>query len=83
MAVQASSYYNYENDTASPRKEDTALREDKLLLWEIACEGDDDKKSSVESLMKEMTTDIYHGYYVFLATFFLNFITIGQFNSSR
>mmetsp|Transcript_4393 Transcript_4393/g.9155 ORF Transcript_4393/g.9155 Transcript_4393/m.9155 type:complete len:567 (-) Transcript_4393:78-1778(-) len=82
MAVQASSYYNYENDAASPRKEDTALREDKLLLWEIACEGDDDKKSSVESLMKEMTTDIYHGYYVFLATFFLNFITIGQFNSS-
>eukprot|EP00577_Skeletonema_sp_RCC1716_P029813 CAMPEP_0113432360 /NCGR_PEP_ID=MMETSP0013_2-20120614/34131_1 /TAXON_ID=2843 ORGANISM="Skeletonema costatum, Strain 1716" /NCGR_SAMPLE_ID=MMETSP0013_2 /ASSEMBLY_ACC=CAM_ASM_000158 /LENGTH=45 /DNA_ID=CAMNT_0000321523 /DNA_START=95 /DNA_END=228 /DNA_ORIENTATION=+ /assembly_acc=CAM_ASM_000158 len=45
MAVQASSYYNYENDAASPRKEDTALREDKLLLWEIACEGDDDKKS--------------------------------------
>ena len=81
MAVQASSYH-YEKDTASTRKGDTALREDKLLLWEIAYE-DDDKKSSVESLVKEMTTDIYHGYYVFLATFFLNFITIGQFNSSR
>jgi len=43
---------------------------------------DDDKKAWKESSVKEMIMNIYHGYYVFVATFFLNFVTIGQFNSS-
>ena len=63
----------------STHKETTAFREG----TQHHHVGDDEKKAWKESSLKEMTMNIYHGYYVFVATFFLNFVTIGQFNSSR
>ncbi len=75
--------YDDENDTTS-RDGVTSFTDDKLLIWEqlILGEGSNRDKPAAESFVKEMTKNMYHGYYVFLATFFLNFITIGQFNSS-
>jgi len=68
-----------ENGTTSVK----AFTDDKLLIWEQLINGEicDENKPAAGSFMKEMT-NVYHGYYVFLATFFLNFVTIGQFNSS-
>jgi MFS family permease len=57
-------------EPCSTHKEATAFREGT------------EKKAWAESSMKEMVSNIYHGYYVFAATFVLNFVTIGQFNSS-
>ena len=80
----ASCFYDDENDTTSSKAVTAFTDDDKLLIWEqlILGEGGDRYKPAVQSFVKEMTMNMYHGYYVFLATFFLNFITIGQFNSS-
>lgn len=74
----------YDENYTTSRTAVTEFTDDKLLLWEQIIHGEcgDRNKPAVQSFVKEITMNTYHGYYVFLATFFLNFITIGQFNSS-